>query len=272
MAVIEIKNLGKVYGLGEASTVALDSVDLSIEKGEFVAIMGPSGSGKSTLMNLIGLLDTPSHGEYKLSGKNVAGLSNRARAKVRRTQIGFIFQSFNLLSHMNVIDNVALPLMYSRVSNTKRLEKASKILKKLDMNEREYYRPNQLSGGQMQRAAIARALANSPSIILADEPTGNLDSKTGVKIMEVLSDLHKEGNTLIMVTHDAKMAEYADRVLHMQDGRIERDVDSNDKPKKTTKKSEAKSKKEDTKKSESKAKKSVTKAKSKAKKVEVSES
>lgn len=236
MAVIEIKSMSKVYGLGEASTVALDSVDLTIEKGEFVAIMGPSGSGKSTLMNLIGLLDTPSHGEYKLSGQNVAGLRGKARARIRREKIGFIFQSFNLLSRMNVIDNVALPLMYSKMSGTKRLKKASAILKKLGMNEREYYRPNQLSGGQMQRAAIARALVNSPSIILADEPTGNLDSKNGENIMEILKDLHKEGNTLVMVTHDAKMAEYADRVLHMQDGKIERDV--KDKPK--AKKSESK--------------------------------
>ncbi|MDX1765752.1 MAG: ABC transporter ATP-binding protein, partial [Candidatus Saccharimonadales bacterium] len=177
MAVIEIKDLSKIYGFGEAATIALDSVDLKIKKGEFVAIMGPSGSGKSTLMNLIGLLDTPSHGAYKLSGKPVAGLSARARAKIRRQKIGFVFQSFNLLPKMNVIDNVALPLMYSRIGMTERLERASKVLDKLGLKEREYYMPNQLSGGQLQRVAVARALANDPSIILADEPTGNLDSK-----------------------------------------------------------------------------------------------
>lgn len=230
MAVIEISNMSKVYGLGEASTVALDSVDLTIKKGEFVAIMGPSGSGKSTLMNLIGLLDTPSHGEYKLSGKSVAGLRSRARARIRREKIGFIFQSFNLLGRMRVIDNVALPLMYSKIGMTERLEKASKILEKLGMKEREYYMPNQLSGGQLQRVSIARALANSPSIILADEPTGNLDSKNGQNIMEILKDLHREGNTLIMVTHDATMAEYADRILHMLDGKIDRDISSQPQP------------------------------------------
>ncbi|NND00067.1 MAG: ABC transporter ATP-binding protein [Gammaproteobacteria bacterium] len=240
MAVIEIKNMSKVYGFGEATTIAVDAVDLTIEKGEFVAVMGPSGSGKSTLMNLIGLLDTPSHGEYKLSGKNVAGLRAGARAKIRRTKIGFIFQSFNLLARMNVIDNVSLPLMYSRVGITERLKKASKILTRLDMQEREYYRPNQLSGGQMQRVAIARALANSPSIILADEPTGNLDSKNGEKIMEILKELHQEGNTLIMVTHDPKMSEFADRVINMQDGRIVSDkpVKKKKAKKKKTKKSE----------------------------------
>lgn len=221
MSVITIHNLSKVYGSGDASTVALDEITLSVEKGEFVAIMGPSGSGKSTLLNLIGLLDTPTTGVYKLDNTPVAGLSANRRAKIRREQIGFIFQSFNLLSRMTVIDNVALPLMYSGVGHVERLERASKILAKLGLKEREYYMPNQLSGGQTQRVAIARALVNNPSLILADEPTGNLDSKTGKTIMETLKDLNEQGNTIIMVTHDPDLAKYASRIVRVVDGRIE---------------------------------------------------
>lgn len=241
MSVIEIREMSKVYGLGDAATVALDEANLEIERGEFVAIMGPSGSGKSTLLNMIGLLDTPTSGQYRLDGQPVAGLSGNARARIRRQQIGFIFQSFNLLSRMTVIDNVALPLMYAGVGTTERLERASIILKKLDMSQREYYYPSQLSGGQSQRAAIARALVNNPSIVLADEPTGNLDSKNSKIIMDLLKDLNDQGNTMIMVTHDPKIATYAHRTIHMQDGRIERSehhkkVDSPHHSEKTTKK------------------------------------
>jgi putative ABC transport system ATP-binding protein len=224
MAVIEITNLSRVYGFGEATTIALDNVSFEVSKGEFVAIMGPSGSGKSTLLNIIGLLDTPTHGSYKLDGKPVAGLGGNARAKIRREQIGFIFQSFNLLPRMTVLDNVALPLMYKKVGLTKRLEAASKILNQLGLGNREYYRPNQLSGGQTQRVAIARALVNKPSIILADEPTGNLDSKTGAELADVFNKLNKAGNTIIMVTHDAELAQHASRVINLLDGGIHTDV------------------------------------------------
>ncbi len=220
MAVIRLSNVSKIYGLGDATTIAVDDVNLSINKGEFVAIMGPSGSGKSTLMNIIGLLDTPSHGDYTLDSKPVSRLSNNARAKIRRDKIGFVFQSFNLLPRMRVIENVALPLMYSGNDHTESLEKASAVLKTLDMKNREYYHLNQLSGGQTQRVAIARALVNNPSIILADEPTGNLDSANGKIIMELLKDLNEKGNTIIMVTHDTKLANYAKRVIQMIDGKI----------------------------------------------------
>ena len=223
MALIEISNLSKVYGFGDATTIALDDISLEIKKGEFIAIMGPSGSGKSTLMNIIGLLDTASHGTYRLSGDSVAQLRPNKRAKIRRKKIGFIFQSFNLISGMTVIENVALPLTYAGVSHVKKLEKASKILEKLDMSSREYYMPNQLSGGQMQRTAIARALANEPSIIAADEPTGNLDRKNGEDVMNVLKDLHKQGNTIIMVTHDKHWADYAERIITLIDGKIDSD-------------------------------------------------
>lgn len=231
-----MSGVSKVYGFGDAATVALDNVSLEVDKGEFVAVMGPSGSGKSTLLNLIGLLDTPSQGHYTLDGSPVAGLGNTARARIRREQIGFIFQQFNLLQRMTAIDNVALPLMYSGVAHVERLERASTILEKLGLGEREYYFPNQLSGGQIQRTAIARALANNPSIILADEPTGNLDSKTGKKIMEALKDLNEQGNTIVMVTHDPNVADYARRTIQVVDGEI-------DKPRPSDKSKKAKSKK-----------------------------
>src|SRR5665811_2238644 len=200
MALIELVDISKIYGLGDATTVALDDINLKIDKGEFVAIMGPSGSGKSTLMNIIGLLDTPSFGSYHLDSQPVSNLSSNTRAKIRRDKIGFIFQSFNLLPRMRVIENVALPLMYSGSDHVQGLERASEVLKSLDMQNREYYFLNQLSGGQMQRVAIARALVNKPSLILADEPTGNLDSKNGVVIMELLKELNEKGNTIVMVT------------------------------------------------------------------------
>lgn len=221
--VIEIFGLSKLFGVGDATTVALDNVTLTIAKGEFVAIMGPSGSGKTTLMNILGLLDTPTHGEYFLEGKPVAELSQRRRAKLRRDHIGMIFQNFNLLSRANVIENVALPLTYRGTLNTRRLNAASKVLKTFGLNEREYYMPYQLSGGQLQRVAIARAVVAKPALILADEPTGNLDTKSSEIIMEELADIHRRGNTIIMVTHNPDVAIYADRILQMVDGRIASD-------------------------------------------------
>lgn len=230
--VIELFGLSKMFGVGDAVTVALDDATLTIDQGEFVAIMGPSGSGKTTLMNILGLLDTPTHGEYYLEGKAVADLSQRRRAKLRRDHIGMIFQNFNLLSRANVIENVALPLTYKGISRTKRLIAASQLLKTFGLNEREYYMPYQLSGGQLQRVAIARALVNKPAIVLADEPTGNLDTKASEIIMEELADIHRQGNTIIMVTHNPDVAVYADRIIQMVDGRIA--SDSKHPPKKSS--------------------------------------
>ena len=220
MSLIEINEISKVYGFGDATTVALDEVSLTIEKGEFIAVMGPSGSGKTTLMNMIGLLDRPTHGTYKLNGKDVARLSKVKQAKTRRDNIGFIFQSFNLLPRLTVLENVALPLAYKRVMQTRRLKAASQALEQVGLKDREYYLPTQLSGGQLQRAAIARALVNGPSIIIADEPTGNLDSVSARVVMELLSDIHKMGNTVLMVTHNPSLTRYADRILYMLDGNI----------------------------------------------------
>lgn len=227
--VIRLTNLSKLYGVEDATTVALDNLNLKVDKGEFVAIMGPSGCGKTTLMNILGLLDAPTHGTYYLEGRSVAELTSRQRAKYRRNKIGFIFQSFNLLSRVNVIENVALPLTYKGWGYTRRLNAASRLLKTFGLREREYYMPNQLSGGQMQRVAIARALVNNPAIILADEPTGNLDSKSSEIIMQELSEIHKKGHTIIMVTHNPNLTVYADRVIQMIDGRIA--SDSKHKPK-----------------------------------------
>lgn len=222
--VIEIYNLSKMFGIGDATTVALDNITLRIDRGEFVCIMGPSGSGKTSLMNIIGLLDTPTRGEYYLEEKPVAELSQRRRAKYRRDKIGMIFQNFNLLSGVNVIENVALPLTYKGMLHTKRLKQASKLLTTFGLQEREYYMPYQLSGGQLQRVAIARALVNKPAILLADEPTGNLDSKSSEIIMAELSEIHQKGNTIIMVTHNPEIALYADRIIQMVDGRIASDT------------------------------------------------
>lgn len=221
--VIDLQNLSKIYGFGESSVVALDAVDLVVEKGEFVAIMGPSGSGKSTLMNLIGLLDRASHGTYSLDGRDVSKLRPRRQAKVRRDHVGFIFQSFNLIPNLTVLENVALPLAYKGVSLVKRLKKASEVLEKVGLTNREYYFPRQLSGGQSQRTAVARALVNWPSIVLADEPTGNLDSSTSHQIMELLKDIHEGGNTILMVTHNPELTRYANRVIYMKDGQIQYD-------------------------------------------------
>jgi putative ABC transport system ATP-binding protein len=220
MALIELQDVSKLYGFGDATTLALDEVNIKIEKGEFVAVMGPSGCGKTTLMNLIGLLDRPSHGKYTLDGKQVARLRPNQSAKIRRDTIGFIFQSFNLLPRLNVIENVALPLAYKGFTHTKRLKIASQILERVGIQDREYFLPNQLSGGQAQRAAIARALVNKPKIIIADEPTGNLDSASSRLVMELLSDIHKTGNTIIFVTHNPELTRYATRVVYMHDGTI----------------------------------------------------
>ena len=221
MNVITLEQISRTFGLGNGATKALDDITLEVPKGEFLVVMGPSGSGKSTLLNVIGLLDQPDEGEYRLNNKDVAFLRQRKRAKIRRNHIGFIFQNFNLIGRMNVLENVSLPLLYKGMSTLKRYERASEILKYLGIQEKEYYLPNQLSGGQLQRAAIARAMVNRPSIVLADEPTGNLDTKATKVIMAALQEIHQAGNTIIMVTHNPDLAAYGDRVIKMIDGRIE---------------------------------------------------
>ena len=222
--VIELVKLTKCYGIGDATTSALDGVNLKIQKGEFIAIMGPSGCGKTTLLNIIGLLDRADEGDYLFHGKSVERLSRKSHAKIRANEIGIVFQSFNLIDRINVLENVALPLTYKGIHRIQRLERASEILKTFHLQEREYYMPWQLSGGQMQRVAIARALVNEPSIILADEPTGNLDSRSSHVIMEELAELHKKGNTIIMVTHNPNLTSYASRVINMLDGKIASDT------------------------------------------------
>ena len=223
MALIELQDVSKLYGFGDATTLALDEVNLTIEKGEFVAVMGPSGCGKSTLMNIIGLLDRPSHGSHKLDGRIVSRLKPNQAAKIRRDTIGFIFQSFNLLPKMTVLDNVALPLTYKNMTTTKRLKLASNMLERVGMQSREYFLPSQLSGGQVQCAAIARALVNEPKLLIADEPTGNLDSNGSRLVMELMSEIHKLGNTIIFVTHNPELTRYATRVVYMHDGTIVQD-------------------------------------------------
>ncbi len=223
MPIIELKDVSKLYGFGDATTVALDEVNLSVERGEFVAVMGPSGSGKSTLMNLIGLLDRPTHGQYTLNGRSVARLRPNQRSKVRRDKIGFIFQSFNLIPRLSAIENVALPLAYRNVSVSRRLKQASVLLERVGLQDREYYQPHQLSGGQTQQVAIARALIANPDIVIADEPTGNLDSAASRLVMELLSEVHSTGHTILMVTHNPELTRYANRVVYMQDGAIVHD-------------------------------------------------
>lgn len=226
MALIEIHDVSKLFGFGDATTVALDEVNFVVEKGDFVAIMGPSGSGKSTLMNIIGLLDQPTHGTYKLNGRLSTKLRSNQRAKLRRDTIGFVFQSLNLLPRLTVIENVALPLAYKGVTPVRRLKRASEILERVGLDDREYFYPRQLSGGQVQRAAIARALINNPSLIIADEPTGNLDSLSSRVVMELLSEIHAAGNTILMVTHNPELTRYANRVVYMHDGAIIHDQKS----------------------------------------------
>lgn len=222
--VIELKDLKKRFGVGDAEHFALNGIDLTVEKGEFIAIMGPSGCGKTTLLNIIGLLDRGTDGDYLLDGTHVEHLSSSRHARIRAGQIGIVFQDFNLIERMNVIENVALPLTYSGIGHTKRLKQASQVLSTFHLAEREYYMPWQLSGGQTQRVAIARALVNNPSLILADEPTGNLDSRSSHVIMQELADIHQKGNTIIMVTHNPALTPYASRVITMVDGSIDSDT------------------------------------------------
>jgi putative ABC transport system ATP-binding protein len=220
MALIELQDVSKLYGFGDATTLALDEAGLTIEKGEFVAVMGPSGCGKSTLMNLMGLLDKPSHGQYRLDGKLVSRLKPNQAAKIRRDTIGFIFQFFNLLPRLTALENVALPLAYKGIPQTRRFKLASQMLERVGVQSREYFLPSQLSGGQTQCVAIARALVNNPKLIIADEPTGNLDSAGSLLVMELLADIHKQGNTIIFVTHNPELTRYATRVIYMHDGQI----------------------------------------------------
>lgn len=222
--VIELKGLTKRYGYGDTESFALKDFDLEIKRGEFIMIMGPSGCGKTTLLNIIGLLDRATSGEYTLNGENVADISAARQAKIRAKKIGFIFQNFNLIQDLSVLENVALPLVYVGQPHTVRLQNASEALRRFHLQEREYYLPSQLSGGQQQRAAIARAIVSDPEIILADEPTGNLDSRASITVMEELKAIHEEGNTIIMVTHNPALTVYATRVIHMLDGQIDTDV------------------------------------------------
>ena len=221
---IELKGLTKRYGYGDTESFALKDFDLTIRRGEFIMIMGPSGCGKTTLLNIIGLLDRATRGEYNLNGENVAGISARRQAKLRAKKIGFVFQNFNLIEDLSILENVALPLVYTGYSKTARLKNASSALKRFHLQEREYYFPYQLSGGQQQRVAIARAIVGNPEIILADEPTGNLDSRSSHIVMEELKAIHEEGNTIIMVTHNPALTVYATRVINMLDGQIDTDV------------------------------------------------
>ena len=221
---IEMKEIEKTYVVGEEQVRALRGVTFSIDRGEYVAIMGPSGSGKSTLMNLIGCLDTPSKGSYLLNGKQVSQMNDNELARIRNEEIGFVFQTFNLLPRATALHNVELPLVYAGVAAKDRQERAKAALEKVELGQRMTHRPNELSGGQRQRVAIARALVNNPSILLADEPTGNLDSKTGAEIMALFERLHKAGNTIVLVTHEADVAAFAYRAIHIRDGKVENDV------------------------------------------------
>lgn len=220
MSLIKIKNVTKQYALGDTILNALDNVSLDIEKGEFVAIVGQSGSGKSTLMNILGCLDTPQKGSYYLNGNNVFNAKEGRLSQIRNKEIGFIFQSFNLISSLSAIENVELPLMYRGLSKEKRKKLAERALKMVDLTSREHHLPSQLSGGQQQRVAIARAIASSPPLILADEPTGNLDVNSGKEIMNILFRLHKSGKTIVMITHDNKIAMQIPRVIEISDGKI----------------------------------------------------
>ena len=223
MSLIETNNLWKTYEMGAEKVHALSGVSITIEKGEYVAIMGPSGSGKSTLMNLIGCLDTPTQGEYKLNGKQVSTMNDDELAGIRNREIGFVFQTFNLLPRASALHNVELPLIYNSSTSGDRQSLAEAALAKVELSDRMHHNPTELSGGQRQRVAIARALVNNPSLLLADEPTGNLDSKTSLEIMKLIDDLHKAGNTIIIVTHERDIATHANRVLSILDGKIATD-------------------------------------------------
>ncbi len=224
MKIIETEQIAKRYVMGSEVIEALKSVSISINKGEYVAFMGPSGSGKSTLMNIVGCLDTPTNGRYVLNNKDVSDMGENELAEVRNKEIGFVFQTFNLLPRMTSLENVALPLIYAGLNKTQRIEKGMIALKNVGLENRAGHRPNELSGGQRQRVAIARALVNDPSILLADEPTGNLDSKTSHEIMDLFDQLHSKGNTIVMVTHEEDIAQYAHRIVRLRDGLVESDL------------------------------------------------
>jgi putative ABC transport system ATP-binding protein len=222
--VIELRNVKKMYRMGTQEVHALAGVSLSIYKNEYIAIMGPSGSGKSTMMNIIGCLDTPTSGEYYLKGQNVSDMSDDELARIRNKEIGFVFQTFNLLPRVNCLQNVELPLIYSGLRKRKRHELATQALQNVGLADRMHHKPNELSGGQRQRVAVARALVNNPSILLADEPTGNLDSRTGEEIMQLFEALYRQGNTIVVVTHEEDIARHARRILRLRDGMIESDT------------------------------------------------
>lgn len=224
---INIEHIAKIYEMGAEKVFALRDVSLNIHKNEYVAIMGPSGSGKSTLMNILGCLDTPTSGIYMFKGNDVNDMDDNELAEIRNREIGFVFQTFNLLPRASSLKNVELPLVYAGISKADRLEQAEATLKNVGLGDRIHHKPNELSGGQRQRVAIARALVSSPSIILADEPTGNLDSKTGIEIMKLFDELWKKGNTIIIVTHEEEIARYAHRIIRIRDGMIERDEKNN---------------------------------------------
>jgi putative ABC transport system ATP-binding protein len=225
---ITLQHLNKTYIMGSETIEALKDVSLNIKKNEYVALMGPSGSGKSTLMNLLGCLDSPSNGKYFLNDIEVSTMDDAELAEVRNKQIGFVFQTFNLLPRLSALENVALPLVYAGYSKAERLDKARQVLEAVGLKERMMHKPNELSGGQRQRVAVARALVNNPAIILADEPTGNLDSKTSYEIMELFEQIHKAGNTVILVTHEPDIAKHAHRIVRMRDGNIENDALNDD--------------------------------------------
>jgi putative ABC transport system ATP-binding protein len=221
---IQLEQLQKSYFIGKNEIPVLKGIHLNIEKNEFIALMGPSGSGKSTLMNILGCLDTLSGGKYILNGKDISTTSDNELAEIRNKEIGFVFQQFNLLPRLSAVENVALPLIYAGVPKKERMNRAMEMLNKVKLADRSHHKSNELSGGQIQRVAIARALVNNPSIILADEPTGNLDTKTSSEIMQLLSEIHRQGNTVVLVTHEEDIAKYAHRVVRLRDGLIESDV------------------------------------------------
>lgn len=222
-SLIKVRDLAKIYQIGTQEVHALRSIDLDILKNEFVALMGPSGSGKSTLMNIIGCLDTPSRGSYFLNGQDVSNMEDDELAEVRNREIGFVFQTFNLLPRYSALENVALPLIYKGVSKSERQQRAKEVLNHVGLGDRVDHKPNELSGGQRQRVAVARALVNKPAIILADEPTGNLDTKTSYEIMALFDEIHAQGNTIILVTHEEDIAEHARRIVRLRDGLVEKD-------------------------------------------------
>jgi putative ABC transport system ATP-binding protein len=221
--IIQLENIRKSYYLGKQELQVLKGIDINVYKNEYVALMGPSGSGKSTLMNILGCLDSPTGGRYVLNGKDVSRMPDNDLADVRNNEIGFVFQQFNLLPRLTALENVALPLIYAGIGKKERLEKAAETLAKVKLDDRSHHKPNELSGGQCQRVAIARALVNNPSIILADEPTGNLDSKTSHEIMDILGKIHADGNTVVLVTHEDDISQFAHRIIRLRDGLLESD-------------------------------------------------